>query len=211
MGAYTIPKYLEEAFADNFIYTGPDEMQCKFYNQLIGNIHITDGKIIACDPLVDPSYPAFKLMFPIGLFSTELAIAMFDDGDERVGFARIKFSSATPIKWTMATLEGQDLSEISGDSFYGYPVDSGTGGFLNSLGSAELRKFLDPNSGNYMSLIEELNKTYKHTRSWLLWQRDEANALLFSSGLGDGRYPTYIGYDNDNKICRLTTDFLMLE
>ncbi|WP_409347192.1 DUF4241 domain-containing protein [Paenibacillus sp. MBLB4367] len=30
---------------------------------------------------------------------------------------------------------------------------------------------------------------------------------VFSSGYGDGLYPTYIGYDKAGRIARLTTDF----
>ena len=33
----------------------------------------------------------------------------------------------------------------------------------------------------------------------------------FSSGYGDGAYPSYFGFDEDGKPCVLVTDFLVLE
>jgi Protein of unknown function (DUF4241) len=34
---------------------------------------------------------------------------------------------------------------------------------------------------------------------------------VFPSGYGDGTYPSYIGYDEYGKICRLVTDFLIMD
>jgi hypothetical protein len=34
---------------------------------------------------------------------------------------------------------------------------------------------------------------------------------MFKSGWGDGFYATYIGYDKSGNICRLVTDFVVIE
>jgi hypothetical protein len=34
---------------------------------------------------------------------------------------------------------------------------------------------------------------------------------MFKSGWGDGFYATYIGYDKAGNICRLVTDFVVIE
>lgn len=36
-------------------------------------------------------------------------------------------------------------------------------------------------------------------------------ATLFSSGYGDGYYASYIGYDKDDEIVRLLTDFYVVD
>lgn len=38
-----------------------------------------------------------------------------------------------------------------------------------------------------------------------------ANAIVFSSGVGDGRYPTCVGRDAAGRPVRVVTDFLLLD
>jgi hypothetical protein len=40
----------------------------------------------------------------------------------------------------MAVCQGQDVSELGDDEFFGYPVDGGTGGFVDAANIAPLRE-----------------------------------------------------------------------
>lgn len=64
---------------------------------------------------------------------------------------------------------------------------------------------------NYEILIEEMEKNYQHTWDWLMWTRNDDNVAMLKSGWGDGLYATYIGFDKDGSICRLVTDFMVLD
>ena len=77
-----------------------------------------------------------------GNFPVELAVAQIVD-DERVAFARIKFSSETPISWTIAVCDGQDVSKLNVDEIFGYGVDAGTGAFMDTSGAKEFMTFFD--------------------------------------------------------------------
>jgi hypothetical protein len=52
-----------------------------------------------------------------------------------------------------------------------------------------------------------MERTYVHTWSWLDMPFGKGNLLAFSSGLGDGAYATYVGFDADSEISVVVTDF----
>jgi hypothetical protein len=203
--------FLEIAFSSGYSFTNEYGNECKYYSIGIGQLNILNGEIIACDPFLFYDEKPFLEKFPIGKFPVELAIER-QGGDERIGFARIKFYDTIPVKWEPALIEGQKFENISGDHYFGYPVDSGTGSFMDSSGMVEYSKKYDENENYFFDeVIAQLNKTYKHTRSWLLWESNGKNVALFSSGLGDGMYETQIGFDINGNICRLVTDFGLID
>ncbi len=208
--AYPIPKYLEKAYEKGFSHKGEDGEFYELYSREVGDLKIAEGKIIACDPfLYDKDLP-FEASFPKGSFPVQLAIAKIAT-DERTAFSRIKFSEEMPVSWTTALVAGQKLEDLKKDEIYGYGVDSGTGALMDASGAKELKRFLTEKDDNYDILINLMNKSYQHTRSWLNWESKKVNVIMFSSGYGDGFYASYIGYDKHGHICRLVTDFGVLE
>lgn len=62
------------------------------------------------------------------------------------------------------------------------------------------------------ALIAEMEKTYVHTWSWANLEMDtetNANVIMFSSGLGDGCYASYFGFDEEHNPMMLVTDFVI--
>jgi len=209
MPQYTVPNYLEQAFNKGFTYTDDAKNLYQFYTKDIGNLKIADGRIIVCDPFMFTGEAPLETQFPVGEFPVQLAIAAINT-DERVGFARIKFSNQDAADWKIASWEGQDAETLTDDQIIGYGVDSGTGAFMDTSGGKEFAAFLDADDKNFEVLTEEMNNTYQPTRSWLLWGKNNVNAALFSAGWGDGFYASYIGYDANGNICRLVTDFQVI-
>jgi hypothetical protein len=212
MRASNYPVFLEQAFTSGFrAAQDPAEQDAavlEFYPVSIGELQVRQGQIIGCDPLQFDSENdlPFNTDFPKGRFPVELAIAKWE-GDERVGFARITFSEQVPCRWAMATAGDFDPAELAPDTLIGYGVDSGTGAFLDASSVPAFAALTDTDRDQ---LEEDLNANYRPTRSWLLWERDGASVALFSSGVGDGGYASYIGYAQDDSICRLVTDFMLL-
>jgi len=204
-----MPAYLEDAFSADYTYTDDEKNIYRFYPENIGNLKIVNGQIIASDPFFS-DYISFISQFPVGQFPVELSILIFND-DERVAFSRIRFSDQKPVRWEMALAPDQDLSKLKANEIYGYPVDSGTGCFMDSSATAVYSSYVNENDANCDVIVKEMEKTYKHTRSWLLWEKEDINVALFSSGVGDGYYASFIGYDAKDSICRLVTDFGLLE
>jgi hypothetical protein len=202
--------FLENTFTDNYSYVYEEKTVYNFHCQDIGKLNIVKGQIIACDPFLFNDDKPFNTLFPVGQFPVELAIADISE-DQRIGFSRIKFSEKIPIRWELAVTAGQDSSSLPEGEIFGYGVDSGTGCFMDISGSEKFSAYLDQKEDNYNNVIDEMENTYKDTRSWLLWDREGFNVAMFSTGWGDGFYATYIAYDSDNLICRLVTDFGLLD
>lgn len=205
-----MPEFLENAFSDDYSYIDQEKTLYRFHRIDIGKLNVVKGQIIACDPFLFDDDKPFDTLFPVGKFPIELAVATIDD-DERVGFARIKFSANPPVRWTIAVTADQDVSELKDEEIFGYGVDSGTGCFMDLSAAEKYSDYIDHQSDNFNIIIDEMEASYKHTRSWLLWDREGFNVAMFSTGWGDGLYATYIGYDNENSVCRLVTDFGLLE
>jgi Protein of unknown function (DUF4241) len=210
MTKYNIPQHLESAFQSNFSFTDTGANRYDFYVFELGDLKVAEGNIVAVDPLMYTNDLPFTASFPTGKFPVQLAVAKIKD-DERVGFARIKFSAELPVRWTMAVIDGQNPDELGADQIFGYGVDAGLGAFMDISGGRELMSFIDAEPGNDEVIIEELEKTTKDTWSSLMWEHNASNVAIFSSGWGDGFYASYIGYDNDDNICRLVTDFGVIE
>ncbi|WP_374979883.1 DUF4241 domain-containing protein [Pseudomonas solani] len=181
----------------------------RLHTQAIGELELPTGQLVACDPLVSCDGP-FTQAVPKGRYPLQLAIARIGD-DERVAFARIVFAPGPATRWEMAQVKGQDPNTLAPDEFFGYGVDSGTGGFLDAaaLRSYEARRDQEGEAFDER-LFAELDKTYQHTRSWYLLPTDAGNVAFFSSGYGDGAYPSYFGYDADGRLVAVVTDFLLL-
>lgn len=199
---------LNDVFGKGFA-ASVDGTKLAFRTVTIGRIRITSGRLVACDPVVSCGAP-FQKPVPIGSFPLQLAIASTGK-DERIAYARITFLSARAERWELAVVEGQDVSTLKPGEFFGYGVDSGTGAFMDA---AALRHFEAQRNreGEKFDdrLFAEMDKTYKHTRSWHLFETKAGTVAMFSSGYGDGAYPTYRGYDKDGRLVAVVTDFGVL-
>lgn len=177
----------------------------------IGGLYLPSGRVAASDPLVTPCPSPFKQAVPSGTYPVSLAIARFENGDERIAFAQLKFKESLPVRWEMAVVDGQDAGSLAEDEYFGYGVDAGTGSFMDPVAGKLLEERMDEEDEYYNTIIDGMETTYKHTRSWLSFrpssERSE-NIVCFSSGWGDGMYPSFFGYSAEGEAVALVTDFL---
>lgn len=184
-----------------------DSFNIEFYSVNIGKLNVESGRLIACDPIVMHDAKPFLQVFPIGQFPIQLAIAKINN-DERVAFARISFSDSPVTKWEFALHDGQKKIPIDGETFYGYGVDGGIGLFIDKEASNSLNTLYKKNENIWIDIFtKEMNKHYRHTWQYILYKFDGHSLASFSTGYGDGTYGTYVGYDEKGNICRLLTDF----
>jgi len=106
------------------------------------------------------------------------------------------YQEKMPTTWKQATVAGQDRST-------GYGVDTANGCFAD----LDVMQVLI----TYAETYECLRKTVNRSRvEWVDFPLDAAgssNIIVFSSGYGDGAYPSYFGYDSSGEIVCLATDF----
>jgi hypothetical protein len=208
------PRHVEIAFSSQSLlqHGKPVEFQCRE----IGHLLVTSGALAASDPFVFPDPPPFTQAIPAGRYPVSVAIACFgegDESDERVAFARVELSNLPVVSWAMAVTERQDPATLEHDGYFGYGVDAGTGCFMDPVAGRLLAERMDREDEYFNVMIDGMEATYKNTRSWLDWrpspERDE-NIICFSSGRGDGSYPSFLGFSTEGGVCMLLTDFFIL-
>ncbi len=185
----------------------------------LGKLDVPSGSIVGCDPVVMPERAPYTRRVKPGTYPIEAAIAVIPGGDERIAFAKLTFTDAPVVRWELAVVGTQDPATLSDGRFFGYSVDAGIGGFMD----AEIRdryvamvaRFENENAGKsyYDGFLDErMEATYQNTRSWLsLPVQGGGNVIMFSSGFGDGAFPSYFGIaENDEASC-LITDFFVLD
>jgi len=177
----------------------------KLYGVTIGKLKIVSGQIVACDPLhIDEYGIPFTQVFPTGEFPLQFSIAQTGEGD-LIAFARINFSDEPVEKWELALQKGQEPLAIGDEEIHGYGVDGGVGILMDK----ETIKDLDLNALTDMDteLYKEMDRHYHNTWRYTMYNAGKQNLACFTTGLGDGKYATYIGFDASGKSCRLLTDF----
>jgi hypothetical protein len=174
-----------------------------------GVLVLPTGRLVACDPFIGDGEP-FAAEVPPGRYPVVLSIAHFGNDDQRVAFATVRFRSSLPEKWEPAVLAGEDV-EGAGEGFVtGYPVDSGTGCFMDLRAARCLGRKMDHNEDYWQRIMDELSENYVDTWGWvnrILDRSTGANLVAFSSGYGDGAYASFFGYGAASQAVCLVTDF----
>jgi len=195
-----IPDF-NRAFQDGAIMPGNRVMA----RRAVGVLDLPSGRLIACDPALVEE-PLFDAALSPGQYPVILSIANIK-GDKRVVCAMLQVLAETPTTWKPALRAGDKP-----DSRPGYGVDSATGCFMD----AQTAAIWHPDApGFYERVTEQLEDGHSETCCWGNVNFDTAqgqvNAVLFSSGYGDGFYRSYWGYSAGGDIACLVTDFGLLE
>lgn len=205
-------KYLRhctEAFAQNGTFDVDGKNATVSVHQL-GSVHLPSGRLVACDPATCAGAEPFKFELAPGDYPVSIAVAEFKD-DQRVAYARVQFADADPVSWDLALTISEDRSKLKRGEYFGYGVDAGIGCFM-SYESALLIQAADSDEISE-NIADEMGNTYRHTWSWTnhMIDRDKRlNTVVFSSGWGDGFYPSFISYDERGALISLVTEFFVL-
>lgn len=179
----------------------------------IGHLEVPSGTIVTCDPFIVDG-PALARTVTPGSYPVSLSVATFDGekskGDQRVAAATVHFRPGTPARWEVATFHETPSKRGAGEP--GYPVDAGTGCFMDAGAQAAIKSEPTPWPTPSQKALEQqlLTDHYTHTWGWAVYRPDPAskgNCVAFMSGYGDGVYSSYWGFDEQGEIVCLTTDF----
>jgi hypothetical protein len=169
----------------------------------LGNIKITSGKLVACDPGVRKHGKPFTENFPKGEFPVELALAK-DTTGEFVAYSRIVFEEGDVARWEYALLPGEDPISIVDSLIYCHGVDASMSMYIDE----EANKMIPiENEAAWDSIyVTNMNRS---NNTGFIYSAADHNYAAFSTGYGDGCYSVYIGYDINGKILYLLTDFAL--
>jgi len=178
----------------------------------IGELVLTSGKLIVCDPLYLYYMP--PLSFPPGRYPVVLSLG-WEEGVKipTVVCAMLCLSDKKPVRWEIAVEPSQDPDSPEETFIYRYGVDSGTSSFMDDDAFQAMDDSFEGETTLGHLLVDELEKE-ENFRQWANMVVDEAtgaNVVAFSSGFGDSCYDCYLGYDKKGNIVRVVTDFLFAD
>ncbi|GAA4861672.1 DUF4241 domain-containing protein [Saccharopolyspora cebuensis] len=172
------------------------------------------GRVVAGEPAMlgveEGSDRAFVQRVEPGRYPLVLVIAAYDMPEDRptqadVAAAKLVIRDEPVVSWEMALLDGQDLAELDDDEFFGYAVDSATGGFIDAANAALLQ---DDDVTDRM--FSEIAGTEDAAATTLTDDEGRPCLVAFSSGSADGHYPTWVGRTADGEVACFLTDFFVL-
>lgn len=202
------PKLATEAFAGETLELPSFDEPIAFEVQTIGEIVLTTGRLVAWDPLTLDAAEPFAREVPAGRFPVDVALADLEVG-WRIAFARIRFSDEPAVRWEPALLAGQHPSLLADDEFFGYPVRSGAGAFMDEAAFEALAARARRDRGYLRGVAEEMST--EDDWSAIELRPDparEENVLAFSVGFGEeAGYPTSFGFGAGGGLVSVVTDF----
>lgn len=178
------------------------------------SLWLPSGQVVAGEPFsfgADDS--GFVQRVPPGRYPLVLVLAVsgargYLRAEEMIAAARLVIRDEPVVSWEMAVCEGQDVAELGDDDFFGYPVDGGTGGFVDAANITPLCGDDDYND-RLMTVLETGETDF--AAGTLTDDEGRPFLAVFSSGGGDGWYPTWVGRSADGEVACFLTDFLVLK
>lgn len=227
MTAALDPVVVAKAFGGEKLPLGPEGVQTPFRVARLGLIDVPSGEILAYEPF-SPPYPLgeegddaagwsetpLTVRAPQGAWPVDLAVAALGEMSDGVAFARLCWSDAPAAAWELAVRPGQDPGALGEDEIFGYPVDGGTGGFIDMAVAkawdaqietgAESDLLTHPDAAAFMDAASQgaalgTTVTLRGAPSWRF--------ATFIAGWGDGVYATYVGRDASGTAVGFVTDF----
>ncbi|MBV9849594.1 MAG: DUF4241 domain-containing protein, partial [Armatimonadetes bacterium] len=168
----------------------------------VGKLTVVSGKIVACDGFI-PSMDAFAKTVPPGDYPVILSITDVGSGG-LVAAALVQFSEERPLVWDMANIAGRDASR---KDLFRYGVDSGAGCFADLEAMQVLLHPWDAYDRYAEAARKQVGNAWTYNSANVPVGDNGLNIIAFSSGEGDGSYPSYFGYDRHGNIVCLATDF----
>ncbi len=204
-------KNISKIFAKNFVESPMLE------SFEAGNIFLPTGSIVACDPLITNDMPAFATVFPAGSFPV---LVHKERESNCIAYTEIVFGNDDISEWKMATLEGQNIADLTEGEVFGFPVESGMGCYMDvqaqeSLNHLEQRLY-HRKGVDFMGIYEEFFHDHFFDDNGAIDQfaflkpndDDPGTIFAFETGYGEGFYASYIGFNKENVPQKIVTEFI---
>ena len=169
------------------------------------DLRLPSGQILACDLMIASGDP-FRRSVPSGHYPLAVVKA-----GRRNAFAIIRFSSNRVVKWEMAATAAQNVATLKGDEVFGYGVDSGTGGFCDASAMQLIQEANENDDPFFKQVTDEMHPSDQNSRRGAHVESPNGSIAVFSSGFGDGHYPSYFGLDAAGEPAMLVTDFKVVK
>ncbi|MEV0715452.1 DUF4241 domain-containing protein [Asanoa sp. NPDC050611] len=165
----------------------------------VGRLRLPSGRLVATDPsyLPDDSEPFAVSVMP-GTYPVTISVATFTDdpGHHRVAAVRLEIAAQQVARWEMALKADQDPFDLDSEEFFGFGVDAGVACFVDASEVAALA-----------DAWRELGGLVAPRHAVV----GDGRMVAWSSGWGDGSYPTWIGRAADGSVVCFVADMLLFD
>lgn len=196
----------------------------------MGKVNFPTGEVIVCDPLtyLDIESEPYFIKVPTGEFPIDTLVVEVEEDHHRYVATRIKFSDKTAVKHIEALLGYEDLTELGEDEYFGFTVESGLATIVDVSTRDAFCDFVnrwdyenDEDKNLYDDFFAaEFEKSFqtkpdfqREGGDWINIKipNSTADLPMIQTGFGDGTYPVYFGYDENNEVCEMVLQFIDLE
>lgn len=193
-----------------------------------GETDFSTGNVVLADPLayLGTKYEtALEQRIPAGSYPVELSFCLSRLVGPRVAAARLLVSEKPAVRYEIAMPKGhkrEDLGKPGVFTFVG--VDTGLACFADAKTSEENRLFFEQwqkeNSGKnkftdyfaamFWKSFEANPEFQREGGDFCVWELPGSGEkmVLFASGMGDGIYSGYWGFDADGRVSCLVLPFM---
>lgn len=177
-----------------------------------GKLKLLTGKIIATDPILLYDDECYSEHVKPGTYTVNIYVGKAEKRKKQTVAAEIRINDNKPVKWEMALLEGESAKGFGHDEFMGYEVENGLGCFMDEKVMEMLDVMSEEQLNDYEIKVKDAVKINDCSCANIIMdEKNGLNVIVFASGWNEGTFPTYCGFDKDNRLCRLVTDFMVIE
>ena len=188
-----LPHRLGELFTDGAERPSGDRV-LRLSTHAAGPLHLPSGRLVAADPSsLDHGEEPFTVTVAPGRYPVTISLATFTDdpGHRRVAAARLRVADSPTVTWELAVRAGQNVLDLGAGEFFGFGVDAGLGCFVDEDNRERL-------AGEWERLDFDRFATLPG-----------GDLVAWSSGWGDGAYPTWTGRDASGAVTCFVADMLL--
>jgi hypothetical protein len=186
----------------------------------LGKLYLPSGRIYCCDPFLSDEVAALETTIAPGSYDVQLSIATSPEWGPRVALGGLVTSAEPTIAWREASYQSNHEPASS------FRVDAGLACFMDAETQQLFTKVIDnfyrerPDSNYYDDILaREFNlnaepNSPRQDGDWALHYPvpgDPRNIAMFATGLGDGYYSAYWGFDQSQRPSMLVADFQLID
>jgi hypothetical protein len=173
-----------------------------------GELVLPTGRLLACDPCYlgdSRSELGCRVKIPPGKYSVKITAS-----GSTISYVSLILSDAVEVtRKHISCASGEKIeylpdgvvAEENEDKFSGFPVETGTACFVDE-GTLEGKAPF-----NWERVLVKNDLPFRAGSATLPWRDDNANIIIFSSGLGDGSYALVGGLDVNGNLVAMHIDF----
>jgi len=201
----------------------------KLFHLNMGNINFPTGQVLVRDPLVYLKADEQPYFIPVtpGKYPLTVLVMEVEQAHYRYVAFRVKLSDQEAVKHVEALIGHENLDALEEGEYFGFNVDAGLATIVDVQARdaycAFEQQWLEANpAGNFYDdyLAAEFKKSSEHHPQYQRAGGDWINfnipgtdltVPMIQSGYGDGAYPVYFGYDENNEVCEIVVQFVDIE